>query len=184
MRTPAAPFRRTGRLCRGQSPGRSRYAFVPGSVAIQVCDGLSPRREGPVRPGSRAGRVVRRLLLFAGGAAARGRVDLGRCLGTKPVTLGQLHAEPVCSPTHPRGAAARGTAFRNRRVRPASHPSVRLPGLRPRTPEADSWSSDNRVSSSGLAPLAPVRLRLAGRAVVQCLTKRLTSNTSLVCSMW
>jgi hypothetical protein len=51
-------------------------------------------------------------------------------------------------------------------------------------PNTDSWSTDNGLSSLGLAPLAPVRRRLAGRAVAQCLTKRLTSKTSLVCSMW
>src|SRR5262245_25606014 len=35
MRTLAAPLRRTRRLCQEQCPGRSRYAFVPGPVAIQ-----------------------------------------------------------------------------------------------------------------------------------------------------
>src|SRR5438874_8036807 len=69
-RTPAAPLRGARRLCRGRRPGRSRYAWVPDSVAIRGCDGLTPRTERPVRPGSRAGRVVGRSLLFFRGAAA------------------------------------------------------------------------------------------------------------------
>src|SRR5947208_16929586 len=35
IRTPAARPRRARRLCRGTSPGRSRYSFVPRPVAIQ-----------------------------------------------------------------------------------------------------------------------------------------------------
>jgi hypothetical protein len=85
---------------------------------------------------------------------------------------------PTSGPRPGRGATAV-----SRRARPASHQTGRLPGLRPRTPVADSWSPDSGVSSWWLAPSAPVRPRLAGRPVAQCLTKRLTSKTSLVCSM-
>src|SRR5215472_1747214 len=46
MRTPAAPLRGAGRLCRGQGPGRSRYSFVPGPVAIRRAAGSPPGRRG------------------------------------------------------------------------------------------------------------------------------------------
>src|SRR5262249_22502920 len=66
-------------------------------------------------------------------------------------------------PTH-RRTAARCYHRRSElsRARPASHQSARLPGLRPRTPTADSWARDIGVSSLRLAPSAPVRPRLAG----------------------
>lgn len=60
MRTPAAPLRRTGRLCRGQRPGRSRYAFVPDAVAIQSSPG-SPR-EGASRSAGLTGGAGRRAI--------------------------------------------------------------------------------------------------------------------------
>jgi hypothetical protein len=100
MRTPAAPLRRTGRLCRELCPGRSRYSFVPGSVAIRRATGSPPQPEGPVRPGSRTGRVVRRSS-FSGGAAAGVGWTLGWCFGTKPVSLRQLRADLVVSPDPP-----------------------------------------------------------------------------------
>jgi hypothetical protein len=98
-------------------------------------DGLTSSRGGSssAGPGSRTGRVVRRSLLLRG-AVAGGRVDLGWCSGTKPVFLGQPRADPVGPPTHRRGAArCLLTANGEKRARPASHPTVRLPGLRPRT---------------------------------------------------
>src|SRR5262249_43814404 len=113
-----------------------------------------------------------------------GRI-LGGCFGTEPVTLGQLRAEPVQSPDPPPGRGrSRHRGWDVKRARPVSPPSGRLPGLRPRTPDRTLWSTDNGLSSLWLAPSAPVRRRLAGRAVAQGLTKRLTSNTSLVCSRW
>src|SRR5262245_15698793 len=72
MRTPAAPLHRARRLCQGRCPGRSRYSLVPGSVAIRSSAGSPPQEEGPVRLGSRAGRVVRRFLLLGGAAAGVG----------------------------------------------------------------------------------------------------------------
>ena len=144
MRTPAAPLRRTGRLCREQLPGRSRYSFVPSTVAIRDCDGLTPRREGPVRPGSRAGRVVRRLLLFWGGAAAGVGWTLGGASAPNPLPWDSY----ALSPLVPRPTAAarpiRAPRFRNKRARPASHQSVGLPGLRPRTPE---WRTRGPVTT-------------------------------------
>src|SRR5262249_26680325 len=133
--------------------------------------------ECPVRPGSRAGRVVGRFLLP--GAPRWGRVDWGGGFGTEPVTLGQLRAEPVQSPTHPRRAAGVPTAV-PKRAGTAGVPSKRpAAGAMPRTPDPDSWSTDNGLSSHGLAPSAPVRRRLAGRAVAQWRTKRWTSKTAL-----
>jgi hypothetical protein len=134
-RTVAAPLKRTGWLCQGQCPGRSRYSFVPGFVAIQK----------------------RRALLRTGGDQ----------FGSAHDRAGRLAFPPSWW-----------------RKRPASQHSVRLPGLRPRTPAADSRSIDIGVSSCWLAPQAPVRPRLTGRPVAQCRTKRCPSKTSLVCSMW
>jgi len=185
MRTPAALLRRTGRLCRGQCPGRSRYSWVPGTVAIRQCVGLTPRKECPVRPGSRSGRVVRRLLLFSAALRWGSGGFWESASARNPFTLGQLRADPVQSPDPPpRRGLDTHRGSEKRRARPASHQSGRLPGLRPRTPESDSWSTDNGLSSLRLAPSAPVRRRLAGRAAAQCLTKRLTSNTSFVCNRW
>src|SRR5262245_12940397 len=48
MRTLAARPRRAGRLCRGTSPGRSRYAFVPGSVATRIATGSLPNESVPL----------------------------------------------------------------------------------------------------------------------------------------
>ena len=103
-----------------------------------------------------------------------------------PYSVRQPRADLVSSPDPPpgRGPMTDHRGQRGRRARPASHQSVGLPGLRPRTPGAGSWPSDSWVSSLRLAPSAPVRPRLAGRPAAQCLTKRLTSKTSLVCSMW
>jgi hypothetical protein len=145
IRTPAARPRRAGRLCRGTEP-RPVPILVRSQLRGQSkASGSPPRREGPVRPGSRAGRVVRRSLL--------------RLRGGRPPRLGKSGAAVVPSKRQAAGAAAQDTS-------------------------ADSWSTDGRVSSSGLAPQAPVRRRLAGRPVAQCLTKRLISKTSLVWSMW
>jgi hypothetical protein len=104
MRTLAAPLRRARRLCQEACPGRSRYTYVPGSAAIRSSAGSPPQGEGPVRPGSRTGRVVRRSLLPRGAAAGVGWT-VGWCLGTKPVFLGQRHADPVRPPTRLRGVA-------------------------------------------------------------------------------
>jgi hypothetical protein len=124
----------------GPAPGNR--AAVPGSVPRPVpirirsrhrghskIDGLTLSRECPVRPGSRAGRVVRRFLLP--GALRRGSGGtLGGCLGTEPVILGQLHAEPIQLP-RPTIAAPPVicTAVQKQRARPASHQNGRLPGL-------------------------------------------------------
>ena len=102
-------------------PFEERRAHLPG--------------EGPVRPGSRSGRVVRRLLLYSRGGAPVGvGWILGGCFGTEPVFWGQLRAEPVHPPTHLR-SVVQAPRIKSKRARPASHQSGRLPGLRPRTPD-------------------------------------------------
>ena len=63
-----------------------------------------PEGEGPVRLGSRTGRVVRRFLLLRSAPAGVGGTR-GWCFGTKPVYLRQRHADLVRPPTHRRGAA-------------------------------------------------------------------------------
>ena len=180
------PASRAGRLCRGQRPGRSRYLHVPGSVAIRSCDGLTSC--GRVQLGRAHGRggsssdssLFQAALRWGSGGPWEG------ALAPNPLLWDSFALSPCNPPTHLRGAAAMDTAFQlnKKRARPASHPGVGLPGLRPRTPDSDSWSTDNGLSSLWLAPSAPVRRRLAGRAAAQCLTKRLTSNTSFVCNRW
>ena len=187
LRTPAAQPRGARRLCQGTSPGRSRYAFVPSSVAIQKAAGSPPRREGPVRHGSRAGRVVRQFLLRRGcGPAGVGGTGDGAS-APSPYSVRQPRADLVSSPDPPPGTRPGCLGHRGSlvsRARPASQQSVGMLGLRPRTPQAGSRPSDRRVSSQRLAPWAPVRRRLAGRPVAQCLTKRWMSKTSFVCSRW
>ena len=102
-----------------------------------------------------------------------------------PYSRRQPRADLVSSPGPPAGPGPVVGPPRSEvsRARPASHQSVGLPGLRPRTPQAGWWPPDVGVSSLRLAPSAPARPRLAGRPVAQCLTKRLTSKASFVCSM-
>jgi len=184
MRTPAAPLRGARRLCREACPGRSRYSFVPGSVAIRSSAGSPPRRKGPVRHGSRAGRVVRRSPPSSGALWRGSGGPWDDASASSPSYVGQRHADPVRPPTHRRGAARCATADSRsgRGRRPIKAAGCR--GCGPGHPRRTRGPSDSGVSSLGLAPSAPVRPRLAGRPVAQCLTKRRTSNTSLVCSMW
>jgi len=120
MQTLAAQPRQVGRLCRGQCPGRSRYSFVPGSVAIRKCVGLTLQGECPVRPGSRSGRIVRRFLLVFQAALRWGSGGTWEgASAPSPFYLGQLRADPVpfprpipaASPRHtPRIGKVTGTA--------------------------------------------------------------------------
>src|SRR5262249_10335690 len=101
-----------------------------------------------------------------------------------PFSPGQLRADPVSSPDPPPRRRQMHTADQ-REAGTAGVPSKRpAAGAAAQDARSDSSSTDNGLSSLRLTPSAPVRRRLAGRAVAQCLTKRLTSNTSLVCSMW
>ena len=122
--------------CAGeQRPGRSRYSFVPKPVAIRKAAGSSPPGERPVRYGSRPGRVVGRFLRLHGPRFGGGRVDLGWRLGAKPALLETALRRSRYVPRPTSGPRPRFTprSARTRRARPASHQSVRLPGLRPRT---------------------------------------------------
>jgi hypothetical protein len=186
MRTPAARPRKARRLCRGQRPGRSRYSFVPHSVAIQK------RQAHLLEGGSRsarltagAGRQAKFLLLRSGGPAGVGRTWDGAS-APSPYSLRQLRADLVLSPDPPPGRGPdvdhRGRQEGGRGRRPIKASGCR--GYGPGHTGADSWSRDKGMSSLGLAPKAPVRPRLAGRPRTQCLTKRWTSKTSFVCSMW
>ena len=104
IRTPAAPLRGARRLCRGTSPGRSRYSFVPDAVASRKTAGSSPPRERPVRQGSRPGRVVGRSLLLLGPRSGGGRVDVGMAPWRQARTpLRRPRADLVTSPDPPPG---------------------------------------------------------------------------------
>ena len=98
MRTPAAPLRRAGRLCRGASPGRSRYSLVPSSVAIRRSAGSPPPREGPVRLGSRVGRVVRRFPPLRGGGPVAVAWTWDGASAPNPYFLRQPRADVVAAP--------------------------------------------------------------------------------------
>ena len=136
MRTPAASLRGAGRLCQGQCPGRSRYSFVPGAVAIHSRRAHLLGEEGPVRFSSRAGRVVGRSPPARGGAAAGVGVTWDGAAAPSPYYLRRPRADLVVSPDPPprRDPEGRSPRIGIKRARPASHPSVRLPGLRPRAP--------------------------------------------------
>jgi hypothetical protein len=149
--------------------------------------GLSSSRERPVRQGSRAGRIVRRYSSSLGAAVWRGSGGpWGGASAPSPDSVRQLHADLVLSPDPPPGrrpmTGHRGQGSNRRGRRPIKASGCRDYG--PGHTRADSWSSDIGMSSLWLAPSAPVRPRLAGRPGTQCLTKRLTSKTSFVCSMW
>jgi hypothetical protein len=138
-------------------PG-TRSRPVPILVRSQLrghskCDGLTSA-SGRVQFGTAHGRGGSSGVssLFRGAAAGVGWT-LGWCFGTKPVLLETASADLVRPPTHRRGVAPCTTADRWKRKRPASHQTVRMPGLRPRTPAADSWSTDNGVSSSRAGPI-------------------------------
>src|SRR5262245_47224270 len=100
MRTPAALFRGTGRLCQGQTPGRPRYAFVPLPVAIRSSAGSPPHAEGAslARLTVGAGRQAKSSS-FRGAGAGVGET-LGWCFGTKPVITETASADLACPPTH------------------------------------------------------------------------------------
>ena len=109
MRTPAALLRRARRLCQAAGPGRSRYAFVPGVVAIRSSAGSPPAR-GRVPLSSAHGRGGSSGVASCAGRRGGGRVDLGWCFGIKPVFLETASADLVGPPTHRRGVARCTTA--------------------------------------------------------------------------
>lgn len=184
MRTPATPLRRAGRLCREACPGRSRYSFVPGSVAIRRSTGSPPQAEGSSLARLTGG-AGRRAFPPPPGAPRRGSGGpWDGASAPSPFYLGQRHADPVRPPTHRRGAARCTTADGNcgSGRRPIKATGCR--GCGPGRPRRTRGPVTAGCHHQGLAPSAPVRPRLAGRPAAQRLTKRLTSKTSLVCSMW
>src|SRR5262252_6283510 len=105
MRTLAARPRGARRLCQGTNPGRSRYASVPRSVASREAPGSPPRREGPVRFGSRLGRVVGRWLLVVVAVRRGSGGPWDGASASSPYSLRQLRVDLVGPPTHRRAAA-------------------------------------------------------------------------------
>jgi hypothetical protein len=179
-------------------PAPQGQAAVPGAVSRPVpilirsrprgpskTGGLISSGERPVRHGSRAGRVVRRFLLV-GAAARRGSGGLGMVLRHQARTHGDsLALISFRPPAHRLGHGPVGPPRSVRKQGAAGVPSNRrAAGAAAEDTATGSWPSDSKVSSLWLAPWAPVRLRLAGRPMAQCLTKRLTSKTSFVWSMW
>ena len=121
-------------------PALRSGAAVPGTVPQPVPMRIRSRHRGPShlrrahgRGGSSGGPS------WSGGGAAAGSGGLGGgCLGTRPVYRGQLRAEPVHPPTHPRGAAGgsrRGSEVRGHGRRPLQAAGCRgcAEGARSRT---------------------------------------------------
>jgi hypothetical protein len=199
-RAPRPPTSRTQHSCglwRPRPAGRGGCAggSAPAGPDTYRCPGPWPfevrlaRPAGgrPVRQGSRLGRVVVGVFLLAGFRSGGGRGCAGLVLAHQARSSLVTRLWPRSRwrpPTHRRAVARWATAVSRKRARPASHQTVGLPGLRPRTPATGSRSTDRGVSSLWLAPRAPVRPRLAGRPVAQDRTKRWTSKTCLVRSMW
>ncbi len=134
MRTPAAPLRGARRLCQGTRPGRSRYSFVPDAVA-------SRKRRAHLRQGrGQLGKAHGRGGSSGDGSflGGRGPVGVGWTLGWR------FGAKPALTETASRRSrrvprptpGPRPVVYRRghkKRARPASHSTVGLPGLRPRT---------------------------------------------------
>jgi hypothetical protein len=120
---------------------------------------------------------------FFRGAAAGVGWTLRWCFGTKPVITETASADLACPPTHRRGVARYTTDGRSGSGRrPIQATGCR--GCGPGHPRRTRGPLTAGCHRQGLTPSAPVRPRLAGRPVAQCLTKRVTSKTSLVWSMW
>ena len=114
MRTPAALLRRTGRLCRGQCPGRSRYSWVPGPWPFDRASGSLLER------GVQLGRAHGRGGSSGDCSCSRqrcggGRVDFGRVPrhGTR-LPWDSCALSPFDPPTHLRGAALIHTAVQKK----------------------------------------------------------------------
>ena len=123
-----------------------------------------PEGRGQLGRASRPGRVVGRWLLPSGAAARRGSGGLwDGASAPSPLSLRQPRADLVLSPDPP-PRRGRSAANGKKRARPASHPTVRLPGLLPRTYLSGlDGPLTTACHRTGLAPSAPVRHRLAGR---------------------
>src|SRR5262245_34360689 len=92
LRTRAAPLRGAGRLCPEQRPGRSRYAYVPGTGAIRSSAGSPPRRRGPFGAAHGRGGSPGVRLLLRGAAAGVGWTWDG-AWAPSPLSLRQLRAD-------------------------------------------------------------------------------------------
>jgi len=184
MRTLAAQPRRVERLCQETSPGRSRYSCVPSFAAIQSTTGSLLERSVPLGTAGGWGRSSGRTLLvsrWSGGGG--GREDLG-WPQAKPVFWDSVTLIPLlCRPTAAAWPVAATTAVEIMRRRPASHQSGWMPG-RSRTPASESCSLGCWGRRGGWPVAAPVRLRLAGRPVAQCLRNLSILKTSFLWSMW
>src|SRR5262249_13604641 len=83
IRTPAARARRARRLCRGTSPGRARYAYVPAPVAIQKRRAHLLSGRGPFGTAHGGGGSSGEFRLRGGGLAGVGRTWDGASVPTR-----------------------------------------------------------------------------------------------------
>src|SRR5262249_24505157 len=144
-------------------PAPQSGAAVPGSVPRPVpirirsrrrghskSDGLTPQRSVPFgRAHGRGGSAGDSS--FLGRRGGVGWMGEGAA-APSPLPWDSFALSPFNPPTHPRGAAGVPTAV-PKRAGTAGVPSKRpAAGAMPRTPDPDSWSTDNGLSSHGLAP--------------------------------
>ena len=181
MRTPAARPRKAERLCQGTGPGRSRYSSVPSSAAIQKATGSLLERSVPLgtagadRPGERSSDHRSR----SGG----GREDLGMANSQARYTWDSVTLIPL---------VPRPTGGSRPLLRPPQSKEADAAGVPSKRP--DAWAVPDPTGGvnaplvawghrAGWPTTAPVRPRLAGRAVAQCRRNLSILKTSFLWSM-
>ena len=128
-------------VCAGNSAsaGPDTLSF-PTPWPFKCATGSLPEGSVPLgRAHGRGGSSGDSSFLGSGAAAGVGGTLEG-CFGTQPVSLGQLHAEPVCSPDpppRPRRYGHRGSENRGHRRRPIKAAGCR--GCGQGHPLTDSW---------------------------------------------
>ena len=115
--------------------GPDTHSF-PGPWPFESASGSLPEGSVPLGRAHGRGGSSGDSSLCSGRRSGGGRADFGRVLRHRARYLGTASADPVSIPRPTSGAwPVQAPRFRSKRARPTSHPSGRLPGLRPRTPD-------------------------------------------------
>ena len=185
MRTLAAQPRRAERLCQGTCPGPSRYSYAPSSAAIQKTTGSLPEGSVPLgTAGGWGGSSGRRLLRYRGRGLVGGREDVGMAQSQARYHWDSVTLIPHLSPDPPadrdlflRPSRSKYYGCGRRPIKPSGYLGGPRPHLRSQC-SPDGWGRRR-----GWPTAAPVRLRLAGRPVAQCLRNLSILKTSFFWSM-